>query len=243
MKKFLLPILSLPLLLITSCTDILDKIGGDDDVPRENLVEIVCESFDTDAPETYLLGYNSAYLKFEHFLNEEYGYWGGFAHSSMHNMEDGSYTNQYSVYNHSGDGFMLFYYDSYNPTCDILCRYFGDYEFSSVLLNLSTYTHQAITEGNDFARAFTDGDYLKVTFTALHEDKREGKSVDCYVADYREGRRFVADAWNSFDLSELRGELWGLRVKVETTDVGEYGANTPLYICMDNLIYKVELDD
>lgn len=161
-------------------------------------------------------------------------------------MEDGSYTNQYSVYNSSaasGDGYLVYYYDSYNEPCDILCRYAGNYAFTTVKLNLSTYTYKSITEEavNDFARVFTDGDYLKVTFTALLKDMTEGESVDCYVVDFRDGKRFMATNWDTFDISAMQGELWGLRVTMETSDVGEYGANTPLYVCLDELTYRIEL--
>ena len=42
------------------------------------------------------------------------------------------------------------------------------------------------------------------------------------------------------DISALKGNLWGVRIRIETTDVGEWGANTPLYICLDDLIYTYE---
>ncbi|MBQ8493865.1 MAG: DUF4465 domain-containing protein [Alistipes sp.] len=194
--------------------------------------------------ENYALGYRNDYLKFEHLYDETYGSWGGFAHSKCYDMEDGTYANQYGVYNTkaaSGDSFLVFYYDSYNEPCDVLCHYRGDYTFTTVKLNLSTYTYKSITDEdvNYYARAFTDGDYLKVTFTALLEDNTEGNSVDCYVVDYRDGKRFLATNWDAFDISALSGNLSGIRLTIETTDIGEYGANTPLYICLDDLTYTV----
>ena len=217
-----------------------------DDVTQSDIDSVV-EKFD-DAALTeagYLLGYATENLMFEHFMDETYGYWGGFAVASHFDMEDGSSLNQYSVYNSSaasGDKYMLYYYDSYNDPCDILCRYHGYYQFATVCMNLSTFTYKSIADedANAFARAFTEGDYLKVIFTALMENKTEGKSVECYVVDYRDGKRYVATNWDAFDISGLCGEIWGLRVRIETSDVGEWGPNTPLYICMDNLIYTCE---
>ncbi|MBP3548011.1 MAG: DUF4465 domain-containing protein [Alistipes sp.] len=213
----------------------------------DNQVLAVIDSFERNMPEgkSYVYGYEDDILDFQYFVNEEYGYWGGFAQCNGYNMEDGTYANQYSVYNTSaatGNSYLLYYYDSYNEPCDILCRYFGNYQFTTVRLNLTTYTYKSITEEdvNTFARAFTEGDYLKVTFTALMENKTEGVSTECYVVDYREGRRFVATNWDTFDISALSGELWGIRVRIETSDVGEYGANTPLYICMDDLTFTVD---
>lgn len=204
------------------------------------------ESFETaiSTGEDYALGFKNDYLKFEHLYNEEYGSWCGFAQSKCCDMDDGTYANQYGVYNTSaasGDSFLVYYYDSYNEPCDILCHYHGDYQFTTVRLNLSTFTYKSITDEdvNGFARAFTDGDYLKVTFTSILGDDTEGDSVDCYVVDYRDGKRFVATNWDAFDISALRGEIAAIRIHIETTDIGEYGANTPLYICLDDLTYTV----
>lgn len=202
---------------------------------------------DGDAVENgYAYGYESDNLEFEYFVDEQYGYWGGFAHSRIFDTEDGSYANQYSVYNDkaaSGDSYLIYYYDSYNEPCDIVCRINANYHFTSVRLNLTTYVHSSITveESNDFARAFTDGDYLKVVFMEMLDADTEGESVECYVVDYRDGKHFMATDWTEFDLSALSGPMWGVRLYIETTDVGEWGANTPLYIALDDLSYTVDM--
>lgn len=197
----------------------------------------------------YVYGYVGEHLRFRHFYNEEYAYWGGFAQSKCFDTDlaNGTFENQYSVYNEaaaSGDGFLLYYYDAYNEPCDIEFRRSGEYAFASVKLNLSTYTLASITNEdiNAFARAFTDDDYLKVVFTPIDDEKQEvvAQRVECYVVDYRDGKRFVADSWNEFDLSAIKGDHFGIRVVVETTDVGEWGANTPLYICLDDLKYSID---
>jgi hypothetical protein len=108
----------------------------------------------------------------------------------------------------------------------------------SIKLNMSTYAYASITDEdiNTFARKFNDGDFLKVIFTALDTyGEPVGEAVECYVVDYRDGKRFIADDWHEFQLGiECKGSV---RVTIETSDVGEYGANTPLYICMDDLYY------
>ncbi len=205
----------------------------------------VIESFENpiESADGHSLGYQSDYLTFEYGYNEQYGSWNGFAVSKCNEMETGEWSNQYSVYNeniYSGSQFLLFYYDTYSEVKDILCRYAGQYAFDSVYVNLSTYTALALKNGNGFARAFDEGDYLKVTFTALLENKAEGESVEFYLADYRDGKRYLAEEWAKVDLSPLNGALWGIRVKMETTDANEYGACTPLYVCLDQLIYSVD---
>lgn len=231
----------LALLVVTSCSVVDDAFENEE---PQIYTEAVVESFEQNLPlaDGYNYGYTSETLDFQYFYNEEYAYWGGFAQAAMYDMEDGTFLNQYSAYNvdpASGDAYMLYYYDAFNEPCDILCRYHGSYQFTTVRLNLTTYTYMSITDEdcNAFARIFGDGDYLKVSFTALLKDKVEGATVDCYVVDYRDGKHFVADNWASYDISALAGELWGIRIRIETTDVGEWGANTPLYICLDDLTY------
>lgn len=232
--------------LLIAMTGMLVACSEDD--PATEVKGVACvEDFEQGNAEAggYAYGYASDNLQFEYFVNEEYGYWGGFAHSRLFNTEDGSYANQYSVYNDaaaSGDGYLVYYYDSYNEPCDIVCLSGANYSFASVRLNLTTYVHSSITveESNDFARVFTDGDYLKVVFTELLAADAEGDSVECYVVDYRDGKQFMATQWEEFDLSGLEGQLWGLRVRIETTDMGEWGANTPLYIAIDELSYTIE---
>ena len=213
--------------------------GGGKHIPSKSITEDFDRAFDGD----YCLGYGNEDMLFEYFNNEEYGYWGGFALSKKCDSDpaNGLYENQYSVYNTqaaSGDGFLLYYYDSYNEPCDIVCM--TELSVESVKLNLTTYTYSSITNEdiNSFARAFGDGDYLKVVFTPYSNiDTPAGASVECYVVDYRDGKRFVADNWQKFELNLPAANR--IRVTIETTDVGEWGANTPLYICMDDITYKI----
>ncbi len=204
------------------------------------------ETFDTAMSSSYTYGYESDDLKFEHFYNEEYAYWGGFAQSNVKdsNAANGLFANQYAVYNDSaasGDSFMIYYYDSYNEPCDIVLN--RALSLSDVKLNLTTYTYASITDEaiNDFARAFIDGDYLKVVFTPLLDAETvvADKAVECYVVDYRDNKREATTDWKRYDLL-FDAEYYGVRVTIETTDVGDYGANTPLYIAMDDLFYTVE---
>ncbi|MBQ2143147.1 MAG: DUF4465 domain-containing protein, partial [Alistipes sp.] len=89
---------------------------------------------------------------------------------------------------------------------------------------------------NDFARAFTDGDYLKVVFTAMKGNEITGVD-ECYVVDFRDGKRIMATDWTEYSLVNLGSGYDRVRLTIETSDVGEWGANTPLYIALDDLVY------
>lgn len=97
----------------------------------------------------------------------------------------------------------------------------------------SSYLVNSVENGDDYAKKFADGDYLKVTVTADN-----GKSVDFYPADYRTGVTVVKD-WKWLDLSSL-GRVKSLTFTFDGTDKGEWGLNTPLYVCIDDLTYEVE---
>ena len=203
--------------------------------------KVYVESFEAEFDGDFEYGYETDEFEFEYFYNEEFGYWGGFALTKKFDTDaaNGFYENQYAVYNASashGSGALIYYYDSYNEPCDITLK--GDNVFTSVRLNLTTYTYASITNEdiNTFARAFADGDYLKVVFTSHKGDKEIGK-VECYVVDYRDGKQLMATRWDVFDLTGLGKDYDRVSVKIETTDVGEWGANTPLYIALDELSF------
>ena len=202
------------------------------------------EKFDAAMTSDYSYGYENDHLEFEYFYNEEYAYWGGFAQSRVKDADaaNGLFANQYAVYNEaaaSGDSFLIYYYDSYNEPCDIVVKQQG-VSLRDVMLNLTTYTYASITDEaiNDFARIFVDGDYLKVVFTGMRGNEATGV-VECYVVDYRDGKREMTTEWTTFSLANLGEGYDRVSVTIETTDVGEWGANTPLYIAMDNLSYSV----
>lgn len=231
MKKLLILMLALGAM---ACEN-----GGGKHIPSKSITEDFDRAFEGD----YRLGFGNAYMLFEHFYSEEFNYWVGFAQSKMFDtdLKNGTFDNQYSAYNThaaSGDSFLLYYYLENDEVCDIVCM--DNLNIKSVKLNVTNYTYATITDEdiNAFARIFTDGDYLKVVFTPLASDGNPvGDSVECYVVDYRDGKRFVADNWQKFPLNLPVANR--IRVTFETTDVGQWGANTPLYICLDDLVYEL----
>ena len=210
-----------------------------DSVDRKPVTEV--ENFDVAMTQESTYGFENEVFEFEYFYNEEYAYWGGFALSNVKDTDpaNGLFANQYAVFNDSaasGENFLIYYYDSFNEPCDIVLK--KPVHLSDVKLNLTTYTYASITNEaiNDFARAFTDGDYLKVVFTAMKGNEITGVD-ECYVVDYRDGKRIMATDWTEYSLVNLGSDYDHVRVTIETTDIGEWGANTPLYIALDDLVY------
>ena len=208
-------------------------------VDKKPVTEV--ENFDVAMTQESTYGYENEVFEFEYFYNEEYAYWGGFALSNVKDTDpaNGLFANQYAVFNDSaasGENFLIYYYDSFNEPCDIVLK--KPVHLSVVKLNLTTYTYASITNEaiNDFARVFTDGDYLKVVFTAMKGNDITGVD-ECYVVDFRDGKRIMATDWTEYSLVNLGRDYDHVRVTIETTDIGEWGANTPLYIALDDLVY------
>ena len=67
------------------------------------------------------------------------------------------------------------------------------------------------------------------------------KSVDFYLADYRFDNNsldYIVDKWTTVDLT-LLGKINKLTFRFSSSDNGNWGMNTPSYVCLDNLKYEV----
>ncbi len=110
------------------------------------------------------------------------------------------------------------------------------YEPQSVYVNLNSYTFYSVLFGDGFARAFTNNDQLTLTIHGVAADETE-KTVDVSLASCSNGDLTTARGWKFVDLTSL-GTVNELYFTMTTTDSGAYGANTPLYFCLDKLCVK-----
>lgn len=103
------------------------------------------------------------------------------------------------------------------------------------------WTYYTIQDGDTPARKFEKGDYLKLKAYGVKADNTITDPVELYMADYRsedEAKWTMSKRWEWMDLRSL-GEVQYVFFTMETTDVGQYGANTPLYFCLDR--FTVEM--
>lgn len=107
------------------------------------------------------------------------------------------------------------------------------YDPQSVYVNLNSYTFYSVLLGDGYARAFTNNDDLILTVHGVAADETE-KTVDVSLASCVNGDLTIARGWKKVDLSSL-GTVNELYFTLSTTDTGAYGANTPLYFCLDKL--------
>ena len=91
----------------------------------------------------------------------------------------------------------------------------------------NAYAADVIKKGNDYGRAFKDGDYFKLTFTGYLAGVKIG-TVEFYLADFRDGKSLIVTNWTYVELKDL-GIVDEIRCQLESTDTG-----TPTYFCLDN---------
>ncbi len=130
------------------------------------------------------------------------------------------------------------YYSSYyaDQPVQIAFNTGKSYEPVGAYFNLTSYPYYCLEFGDAYARAFHNGDKLTVTAHGVAADQTE-KTVDFQLASYTNGNLTINRSWMYVDLSEL-GAVNEIYFTLTTTDVGEYGPNTPLYFAMDKLMVK-----
>jgi hypothetical protein len=66
--------------------------------------------------------------------------------------------------------------------------------------------------------------------------------VEFYLADFRSadaGQDYVVQDWRTVDLKPLGDKVASLQFAMETTDLGDFGPNTPFYFALDDLNVRV----
>lgn len=97
-------------------------------------------------------------------------------------------------------------------------------------------TMEAITHGGVYnARAFNEKDTLALIISALNAQNEETGRITYYLAV--EGKK--NNGWEKVSLTAL-GEAHGLGFSMTTTDIGDWGSNTPLYFALDALTVQAK---
>lgn len=182
------------------------------------------------------------------------GVWNGFSVSNITDNTTAGWGNQYSAFTGSGDNSTN--YGIYNPTGTISFAGQG-VVVKSVKLTNTTYAATSMRDGDSFAKQFgspndangnpdgTNGeDYFRLWIYAHSENGAIIDSTVFYLADYRfsdDNQDYIVDTWETVDLSFITETVYSLSFNFESTDVGQWGINTPLYFAIDNLVIDKNL--
>lgn len=108
----------------------------------------------------------------------------------------------------------------------------------SIDITNTTYTAQSITQGDQFARAFHQGDYFRLDilgFSGLNGTGTQVGDVPFFLADYRGSTLQLVSNWTTVSLITLSGAE-SLAFTLTSTDNGPYGMNTPAFFAVDNIV-------
>lgn len=108
----------------------------------------------------------------------------------------------------------------------------------------NTYAYNSMRDGDAFARKFGDSgtvvgshpDWFKLTIYGYLNGTKKADSVDFYLADFRfsdDSKDYILKTWEWVDLLPL-GNVDSIEFKLTSSDVGQWGMNTPAFFCLDN---------
>ena len=168
-------------------------------------------------------------------------YWAGFALSTVSNTTDGTWHNQYAAAQALAAAYAVGYDDGgMHPAPEILFDLPAAPK--SILLNNTTYAALTIRngDGNGFAQPFTDGDYFFLTLAARDLDGNVLAATNHFLADFRNGNSFIQTNWSTLDLSWMPPAVASLVGTMTTSDVGDWGPNTPMYFALADFTYAYD---
>jgi hypothetical protein len=187
-------------------------------------------------------GFTSGNVYFVNHYNSVYSTWSGFAYSSVKDTVIKDYTNQYSSVAKGGaeasEKFGIFYFSG---TADTIFFTVPE-KITEISFSNSVYAYHTIKSGNQFSKKFggatgNDQDWFKLTITAINENGVVAGTGDLYLADFRSAdnsKDYIANIWSSVDLSSF-GYIKALKFELSSSDTGQFGMNTPGYVCIDNI--------
>ncbi|RZL03139.1 MAG: DUF4465 domain-containing protein [Rubrivivax sp.] len=195
--------------------------------------------------------FTSGNVSFAHQYSPDFGSWSGWTYSNETDTTTEGFENQYSVYGTGGQGqssnfglsyIGIDYLSGAYTTVANEASLASPSTVAGAYFNNTTYAALSMKNGDGFAKRFGgdtghDADYFKLIISGFDAAGHQTGSVDFYLADYRfadDSLDYIVNAWTYVDLSSL-GTVSKLSFDVASSDVGDYGINTPAYFAIDQL--------
>jgi hypothetical protein len=191
-------------------------------------------------------GFTTGGFSLNNSFDPQFSVWSGFAVSSkIDNQFGGSdFSHEYGAYapvvsGGTGSGGSATYGVAFNfSPGDAVINLPSGYSPSSIDITNTTYAAQSITQGDSFARAFHQGDSFRLDilgFGGLNGTGTQVGDVPFYLADFRGSSLQLVSNWTTVNLSALSGAR-SLTFELTSTDVGQFGMNTPAFFAVDNIV-------
>ena len=193
--------------------------------------------------------FTSGSVTFNNNYDDTYGSWDGFSYSNITDTETPGWVNQYSAmtggYANPSTYAVAFYsaWAAEKPTAAINDAGDGVVLAGAYVTN-AVYAYYSMRDGDEFAKKFggesgDDPDWFLLTISGVTSTgKRTRNSVEFYLADYRfvnNGDDYIVADWSWVELDSL-GPVTALEFELSSSDVGEWGMNTPGYFAIDSIV-------
>jgi len=186
-------------------------------------------------------GFVSRGATFNNNYDMEWDSWDGFAYSNLTDTMFAGFDAQYNAIPGSGARGSKIYAVAYvstfaaDPPTITLEK---EKRVTGAYFTNTNYAYYSMRDGDDFAKKFTADDRFTLTITGINAAGLETGTVEFNLAD---GRNIVNN-WTWVDLSGL-GSIKQLTFSLSSTDMEEWGMNTPAYFCLDHLDKNLDDDD
>ena len=191
-------------------------------------------------------GFNSGLARFPNLYNPDFQSWEGWAYSNISDNTTPGYGNQYCAITGSGVDTAI----SGGPNYGLSFQFFSpsvisftsgeEYFVNGFFITNSTYATLSMEQGDDYSKKFggvdgNDPDWFKLSYWGML-DGECADSNEFYLADFRfedNTKDYIIKTWQWVPMSCL-GRVDSIFFSLSSSDVGDWGMNTPAYFCMDN---------
>lgn len=191
---------------------------------------------------------------FFHTTTTGYGFAsGGIAISQWNDKSTAGYLNQCSVFygddgqknggNNDSSTFAVSFTSVHDNSGAYMFFEDGEEHFiDHAYFTNNTYAALSMMYGDQFARVHTydERDWFKLIIVGIDKNGAETGQAECYLSDFRRSTSAgILKEWIKTDLSPL-GKVNKVQFRMDGTDGGQYGLNTPAYFCMDDITVILE---
>ncbi len=188
-------------------------------------------------------------LVLSNLYDDVWGSWSGFAISNITDNTTPGWGNQYASV--TGGGYNSATYAVFYPYGEMNTN--PPAFIDSFFITNTAYTAISMRDGDFFSKQFgsiynaqgiedgTNGeDFLRLWIIAEGFSSNEKDSIEFYLADYRfpdDQDDYILDSWAKIDLTQLDFYVTKVYFRFESSDMGDWGINTPTYFAIDDIHY------
>jgi hypothetical protein len=190
--------------------------------------------------------FTSGGVQFTNNYNATYNSWNGWAYSNTTDTTTAGFGNQYSAYTGGAFGsdndVYAVNYASFGGPAPTVTLDGSTHTPLSMRITNTTYAADSMLNGDGFAKQFggatgDDADWFLLTIRGFDTLSQDIGTVEFYLADYRFAdnlQDYVVDSWELVDLSSFGSNVASLQFEYSSSDVGDFGMNTPATFAMDD---------